>query len=161
MLDFSWGEIMVIGAVALVVIGPKDLPEVLRTVGRWTGAARKMAREFQGHVDEMIRESEVDSVRKSISENMAGNLEDLANTIDPDRTLRDNADPTKMLPDGGLGDMAAAAPPPLDPPPPPSGDDAGSAPTTAPATAPAATPAATPSTSADATPDPAAKPAIG
>lgn len=145
MLDFSWGEIVVIGAVALVVIGPKDLPEVLRTVGRWTGAARKMAREFQGHVDEMIRDSEVESVRKSISENMAGNLEDLANNIDPDRALRDAADPTKFLPDGGLGDIAAPDAPPVAPP----------------AAAAEAAPLEPPTDTALAASDPAAKPAAG
>ena len=146
MLDFSWGEIMVIGAVALVVIGPKDLPEVLRTVGRWTGAARKMAREFQGHVDDMIRDSEVDTVRKSIQEGMAGNLEDLANNIDPDRTLRDSADPNKYLPDGG----------PMD----------GASPDASPATiasiaAPDAAPPPQPTDAAIAAPEPVAKPATG
>jgi len=102
---------MVIGAVALVVIGPKDLPEVLRTVGRWTSTARRMAREFQGHVDDMIRESEVDKVRDSIREGVSGSLEDMANNIDPDRALRDAADPNKFLPDGAPADAPPASAP--------------------------------------------------
>ena len=48
MFDFSMGEIVVIGAVALIVIGPKELPGVLRAVGHWTTKVRRMASEFQG-----------------------------------------------------------------------------------------------------------------
>ena len=50
MFDMSWGEVMVIGAVALIVIGPKDLPKALRTVGNMTAQVRRMAAEFQGAV---------------------------------------------------------------------------------------------------------------
>lgn len=65
MFDIAWTEMMVIGAVALVVIGPKDLPKVLKTVGALVNKARGMAREFQGGIDEMIRESELDELRKA------------------------------------------------------------------------------------------------
>ncbi len=66
MLDMSWGEIMVIGAVALIVIGPKDLPKALRTVGQVTGKLRRMASEFQGQFNEAIREAELDDVKKQL-----------------------------------------------------------------------------------------------
>jgi sec-independent protein translocase protein TatB len=66
MFDFSWSEIMVIGAVALVAIGPKDLPKALRTAGTLVRRARGLAREFHNSVDEMIREAELDEVRRSI-----------------------------------------------------------------------------------------------
>jgi sec-independent protein translocase protein TatB len=66
MLDMSWGEIMVIGAVALIVIGPKDLPKALRTVGQVTGKLRRMAAEFQGQFNEAIREAELDEVKKQL-----------------------------------------------------------------------------------------------
>ncbi len=65
MFDIAWTELMVIGAVALVVIGPKDLPKVLKTVGGLVNKARGMAREFQTGIDDMIRESELDEMRKA------------------------------------------------------------------------------------------------
>jgi sec-independent protein translocase protein TatB len=68
MFDFAWSEIMIIGIVALVVIGPKDLPKALRTVGMLVRRARGLAREFQNSVDEMIRESELDEIRRSVQE---------------------------------------------------------------------------------------------
>ena len=66
MLDMSWGEIMVIGAVALIVIGPKDLPKALRTIGQVTGKLRRMAAEFQGQFNEAMREAELDEVKKQL-----------------------------------------------------------------------------------------------
>jgi sec-independent protein translocase protein TatB len=68
MLDLAWSELVVIGVVALVVVGPKDLPIVLRTAGRWMGKARSLAREFQSNVDDMIRESELHELRKQVSD---------------------------------------------------------------------------------------------
>ena len=66
MLDFAWNEILLIGVVALVVVGPKDLPIVLRTAGRWAGRARSMAREFRSQVDQAIRDAELEELRKSV-----------------------------------------------------------------------------------------------
>ena len=59
---------MAIAVVALLVIGPKDLPRVLRALGRWAGKARAIAREFQSSIDQMIRESELDEVRKEVEQ---------------------------------------------------------------------------------------------
>jgi sec-independent protein translocase protein TatB len=72
MFDFAWSEIIVIGAVALVVIGPKDLPRALRTAGVMVRRARTLAREFQNSVEEMVRESELEDVRKSVREATTG-----------------------------------------------------------------------------------------
>lgn len=66
MFDMSWGEIMVIGGVALIVIGPKDLPKALRTVGQMTAKVRRMASEFQGQFSEAMREAELQDVRKEV-----------------------------------------------------------------------------------------------
>lgn len=66
MLDMSWGEVMLIGGVALIVIGPKDLPKALRTVGQVTSKLRRMAGEFQMQFNEAIREAELDDVRKDV-----------------------------------------------------------------------------------------------
>jgi sec-independent protein translocase protein TatB len=59
-------ELLVIAIVALVVIGPKELPGLLRTWGKWMGQMRNMAAEFRGHVDEMVRQSELDEVKKQL-----------------------------------------------------------------------------------------------
>ena len=59
-------ELLVIAIVALVVIGPKELPGLLRSWGKWMAKARGMASEFRGHVDEMVRQSELDDVKKQL-----------------------------------------------------------------------------------------------
>ncbi len=66
MLDMSWGEVMLIGGVALIVIGPKDLPKALRTLGQVTTKVRRMAGEFQHQFNEAIREAELDEVRRDV-----------------------------------------------------------------------------------------------
>jgi len=66
MFDFGWDEMALIAVVALVVIGPKDLPHVLRQAGRWTRKAREMASEFQRGVDEMVREAELKEVKTQV-----------------------------------------------------------------------------------------------
>ena len=68
MFDISWSHLLAIAVVALLVIGPKDLPRVLRALGRWAGKARAIAREFQSSIDQMIRESELDEVRKEVEQ---------------------------------------------------------------------------------------------
>jgi sec-independent protein translocase protein TatB len=59
-------ELLVIAVVALVVIGPKELPNMLRSWGKWMSQMRGMASEFRGHVDEMVRQSELDEVKKQL-----------------------------------------------------------------------------------------------
>ena len=66
MLDFSWSHIVILLAVALVVVGPKDLPRLMRIIGQWTGKARAMANEFRKSFDDMARQSELDELRKEI-----------------------------------------------------------------------------------------------
>ncbi|MET3907267.1 sec-independent protein translocase protein TatB [Bradyrhizobium sp. S3.3.6] len=68
MFDIGWSELVLIGVVALVVIGPKELPGVLRMVGQWMGKARKMAAEFQGQFQEAMREAEMADLKKSFDE---------------------------------------------------------------------------------------------
>ena len=68
MFDIGWGELLVIGMVALVAIGPKELPGVLRTVGQWTGKLRRMATEFQNQFHEAMREAELADLKKQVDE---------------------------------------------------------------------------------------------
>jgi sec-independent protein translocase protein TatB len=77
--DVAWSELMVVGAVALVVIGPKDLPRVMREVGKFVNQGRTMARSFRAGFDEMIRESEIDDIRKQTQAQMA----EIENSIKP------------------------------------------------------------------------------
>jgi sec-independent protein translocase protein TatB len=68
MFDIGWSEFVVIAVVALIAIGPKELPGVLRMVGQWMGKARKMAAEFQGQFQEAMREAEMADLKKSFDE---------------------------------------------------------------------------------------------
>ncbi len=68
MFDISWGKLVIIGVVALLVIGPKELPAVLRMVGQWMGKMRRMAAEFQGQFQEAMREAEMADLKKSFDE---------------------------------------------------------------------------------------------
>ena len=90
MFDIGWTEIAVIVIIAIVVIGPKDLPRALKTVGEWVGRAKALTREFRRHVDDMIRESELDDIKKQIES--AGNTDVSAmveHSIDPKGELKD------------------------------------------------------------------------
>jgi sec-independent protein translocase protein TatB len=68
MFDIGWSEFVLIAVVALIAIGPKELPGVLRMVGQWMGKARKMAAEFQGQFQEAMREAEMADLKKSFDE---------------------------------------------------------------------------------------------
>ncbi|HYZ24301.1 MAG TPA: Sec-independent protein translocase protein TatB [Rhodopila sp.] len=89
MFDFAWSEIALIGAVALILIGPKDMPAAIRTITSMIKKARRMAAEFQTHVDEMVREAELGDVKKAFNDirnfDISGAME---RTVDPDRSLR-------------------------------------------------------------------------
>lgn len=66
MIDLSWSHILIVLIVALVVVGPKDLPRLMRIVGRWVAKARAMADQFRKSFDEMARQSELDELRQEI-----------------------------------------------------------------------------------------------
>jgi sec-independent protein translocase protein TatB len=66
MFDMNWSEFVVIGVVALIVIGPKELPAVLRAIGQWTTKIRRMAGEFQSQFQEAMREAEMADLKKQV-----------------------------------------------------------------------------------------------
>src|SRR5580704_15646722 len=72
MFGIDSSELLLIAIVALVVIGPKELPGLLRTWGKWMAQMRGMASEFRGHVDEMVRQSELDQVKKQLESSISG-----------------------------------------------------------------------------------------
>jgi sec-independent protein translocase protein TatB len=116
MFDFSWSELALIGVVALVVIGPKDLPRVMRTVGLWVGKARAIAREFQSSLDQMIRESELEEMRKSVERASNVNLgREIERAIDPAGELQKSLEPpspTATTPEPAPTPIAAPEPAP-------------------------------------------------
>ncbi|MCW5713883.1 MAG: Sec-independent protein translocase protein TatB [Bauldia sp.] len=69
-MDFglSWVEMMIIAVVAIIVVGPKDLPQLLRTVGQWFGQMKRMARDFQRQLDQAVRDDELDKLRKEVAD---------------------------------------------------------------------------------------------
>jgi sec-independent protein translocase protein TatB len=71
MFDVAPTELLLVAAVALIVIGPKDLPKVMRAVGKWVGKARGVARQFRSGFDEMVRESELAEMEKKWAEENA------------------------------------------------------------------------------------------
>jgi len=68
MFGIAWSELLLIGIVALVVVPPKDLPTMMRTVGKWIGQMRRMAFDFQHQVSSALREAEFDDIKKSVAD---------------------------------------------------------------------------------------------
>ena len=90
MFDIGWTEVTIIIIVAIIVIGPKDLPRVLRTVGEWVGKAKSLTREFRGHVDDFVRETELEDIKKQIEQAGDTNLESLVeDAVDLDDEVKD------------------------------------------------------------------------
>jgi sec-independent protein translocase protein TatB len=85
MFDISWTEFLLIGVVALVVIGPKELPGVMRTIGQYTRKIRGMAADFQSQFQEAMREAEMADLKKQVDE-MASDIKN----YDPLKTVRDD-----------------------------------------------------------------------
>src|SRR3954452_553404 len=107
MFDIGWAEMALILAVALVVIGPKDLPRVAREIGRWSAKARAMAREFQRSLDDMAREADLQDIKAELEK---------ASRTDINQTIEDMVDPK--------GDLKRTLSAPIVPLPPPAAVEA-------------------------------------
>ena len=107
MLDMSWGEVMLIGGVALIVIGPKDLPKALRTLGQITTKVRRMAGEFQSQFNEAIREAELEEVRRDV-EGVKRTVDAARPTFNPVDTIRNEIrSAVESRPGGGAKESGA------------------------------------------------------
>jgi sec-independent protein translocase protein TatB len=109
MFDLSWSHILLVLIVALVVVGPKDLPRLMRTAGQWMGKARHMANEFRKSFDDMARQSELDELRAEIESlraerPLAGIEHDLHRPILPDDMT--HAAPLPEIPEPRTGELA-------------------------------------------------------
>jgi len=96
MLDIGWWELAVIGMVALIVVGPKELPTLLRTIGRYVGMAKRQADEFRNQFSDALRETEFDDIRKEMNDlksGMSSSFEDaqrsLNTSVDDKDDVRD------------------------------------------------------------------------
>ena len=93
MFDIGWQELFIIAVLALLVVGPRDLPRTLRTVMGYVRKAKDMAREFQNGIDEVAQEVELDDIRKEA--NRIGQMditEEINNTVDPLGALKQDLD---------------------------------------------------------------------
>ena len=87
MLDIGWTEILVITVVALFIVGPKDIPKALRMVGVWIGKLKSLSREFQNTVEDAVRDSELDEVKKQIESAKTDFTKGMTETIDSEGEL--------------------------------------------------------------------------
>ena len=110
MFDIGWQELFIVAVLALIVVGPKDLPRTLRTVTHYLRKARGLAREFQSGLDEVIRESELDDIKKEVRNTASLDLEkEVKDTVDPSGSLTAEFDPTDFA--DRLKDTVEGGPP--------------------------------------------------
>lgn len=89
MFDIGWSEMGMILMVALIVIGPKDLPRLAREIGKWTAKARSMAREFQRSFEDMAREADLQDIKSELEKVSRTDMRrQIENTLDPDGSLK-------------------------------------------------------------------------
>lgn len=117
MLDIGWQELFIVAVIAIVVIGPKELPRAVKTVAQLLRKARGMAREFQDGIDDLVREAELDDLKKEITDGSPTSIaKHIENTIDPGGDLKDavrEIDPTADVRDAL--DTTVESPSPAEP----------------------------------------------
>jgi len=131
MFDISWTEFLLIGVVALIVIGPKELPAVMRTVGQWTRKIRNMATDFQRQFEREMREAELADLKKQVDD-----VEQSVKGYDPLKGVRSDVDAIGKDLEASLEQKSPEAkntePPPAGPPAPASTEAAAAPPEPAP-----------------------------
>jgi sec-independent protein translocase protein TatB len=113
MFDFAWSEIALIGVVALVAIGPKDLPVAIKAVAEMIKKARRMAGEFQTHVDEMVREANLHEVREQFNDLRRMDIKgQILKAVDEDGSIRKTlSEPIDFTPPPPVVPVHDTAPP--------------------------------------------------
>ncbi len=105
MLDVGWQELFVIAVITIIVVGPKEIPRVLRTVTLWVRKIKDMAREFQNGIDDLAREADLDDIKKELAAAKDFDIEhEFENAIDPTgeienaiQDLEDTGDETEPM----------------------------------------------------------------
>jgi sec-independent protein translocase protein TatB len=105
MFDIGWSELLVIGSLALIVVGPRDLPKMLRTFGQYVGQARGMAREFQRSMEEAAREADISDMKE-----MRETAQQLRSLTRAPLDAKPAAKPAAAKPAANSGEKAASAP---------------------------------------------------
>jgi sec-independent protein translocase protein TatB len=109
MFDFSWSELLLIGAVALIFIGPKELPGVLRTLGQWMSKIRRMAGDFQNQFHDAMREAELADLKKEVDD-MAAHAAQYSN-FDPLADVRKGMESAQQEVEKAVADSPMAGSP--------------------------------------------------
>ncbi len=106
MFDIAWSELLIIGVVALVIVGPKDLPKLMRTAGQWMGRARAMADQFKRSFDDMARQAELEELRLEVEKMKTDQIfDDIAKQtiMPPELTeIKNDIQQATMLPPGAV-----------------------------------------------------------
>ena len=126
MFEIGWGELLIIGIVALIAIGPKELPTVLRTLGQWMNKLRRMASEFQNQFHEAMREAELADIKKQVDD-MTSQAQSYA-SFDPVAEVRRELDSTQQQIESAMAEKPAPTTSP------PVGAEPSAAPAIAPST---------------------------
>lgn len=117
MFDFAWSELALIGALSVLLLGPKQLPETMRTLAKVVRKIRGLSAEFQGHFNEMVREAELEELREQVKKLSQANLQsEVSKVIDPTGQIESalRTDPTAIADqsaDAGLQPDPAAPQP--------------------------------------------------
>jgi sec-independent protein translocase protein TatB len=105
MFEIGWGELLIIGIVALIAIGPKELPTLFRTLGQWTNKLRRMASEFQSQFQEAMREAELADIKKQVDD-MTSQAQSYA-SFDPVAEVRRELDSTQQQIENAMAEKPA------------------------------------------------------
>jgi sec-independent protein translocase protein TatB len=105
MFEIGWGELLIIGIVALIAIGPKELPTLFRTLGQWTNKLRRMASEFQSQFQEAMREAELADIKKQVDD-MTSQAQSYA-SFDPVAEVRRELDSTQQQIESAMAEKPA------------------------------------------------------
>ncbi|MDX9862038.1 MAG: Sec-independent protein translocase protein TatB [Rhodospirillales bacterium] len=127
MFDIGWQELFIIAAIGLIVVGPKDLPRVLSQITKYIRKARGIAREFQSSIDEVVRQADLEEIRKEVEKGASLDLDhDIRNAIDPDGAIARQLDVSDVKADiersarsvtEGTAPSTSETPAPYGPPP--------------------------------------------
>jgi len=123
MFDIGWSELLLVGVIALIAVGPKELPSAIYQLGRWIRQARGLAREFQSHVDDLMNQAEIEELRKQATKNLSPldpkefSLTRMAeDIIDHDGSVRGALESRDALPAESGETGSSGSPPEIDEP---------------------------------------------
>jgi sec-independent protein translocase protein TatB len=110
MFDFGWSEIGLVVVIAVIILGPKELPRAMRTAGQWMRKLRLLAGDFQSHLDALVDEAELSEVRDQAKRLKSTNLtQELNRTIDPTGDVKKSINEVKETADASQADIKKAA----------------------------------------------------